>query len=170
MRMLRRRGLAALTGCLLSLAFLGLSAPPASASGTPICNISTGYCLNSPGAGNNVIVVSSGAASYTPVDGTAWIEPNGTVLPVWAYMIGNGPDCLTWNGTTEKIYAAVCNMRAAQEWYYDSALYELVNEYATVVHDYNHNWFMCAATSRDGALVGISDDLTALCGWESSIL
>jgi hypothetical protein len=122
--MLKRTILALASASLVFAGLAGVSALPANASASyPICDYAV-YCLNSPGAGNNVVAVMTHYASFTAVYPTKWKGHD-----VAGQQIGAGPDCLTYNGTTNLIYAAVCNGRPSQEfWWYQNEDY-MINTY-----------------------------------------
>jgi hypothetical protein len=153
--MLKRTILAMLSASLMSMALVGVSALPASASATyTICNYAP-YCLNSPGAGNNVEAVAANYASFTAVYPTTWDGHD-----VAAQRIGAGPDCLTYNGTTNLIYAAVCNGRPSQEFWWDQNTDWMINTY--------NGWAMCGREAS-GETVYLSSDATTngWCQWIS---
>jgi hypothetical protein len=147
-----------LSGGLLSAGILSASAVPASATTSyTICTDSETYCLNSPGAGNNVVDLNANYASYTAVYQNTWDGHD-----VAAQKIGAGPDCLTWNGSTDLIYAAVCNGRASQEFWWNPAIHTMVNEYA------GPDDGMCALEPGNDQEVGMMfEPKGAYCVWHS---
>jgi hypothetical protein len=138
-----RRGLVlASSGLLTAGVLLGTSALPAQASSTYTICANNGqpydgeyYCLNSPGFGNNVVVLDAHYARYTEYYSTKWVTPWGADVDVASQQVGAGPNCLQANGSTGYVLVTTCtSSRASQQWWWDPSTHQMVNEYLTSLY------------------------------------